>query len=70
MKSLTGRTEVKATVSPAGDVDIQVLRSGCTVHSFSIGREQDIPKSASLSKDKGDVVVVMDGKEVDRIPVV
>lgn len=70
MKSLTGRTEVLASVADAGDVEIMVVREGRMVHSFNIGREQDIPKSGSIRLEKGKVIVTIDGKDVDSIPVV
>lgn len=70
MKSLTGRTVVNASVAPEGDVEITVTREGRTLHSFSIGREQDIPKTAEIRLEKGKVIVTVDNKDVDSIPVV
>ena len=70
LTSLTGRTAVTATVDEAGDVSLTVTREGRTLHSFSIGREQDIPKTASIRKEKGAVIVTVDNKDVDSIPVV
>ena len=75
MKSLTGRTEVDAAIEPNGSVAVFIRRNGQTVHSFSIGREQDIPNGARLEADKkaGVINVFLPGDgdtPSKRIPIV
>lgn len=71
-KSLTGRTVATVSVSERGAVEVTVQRGGQSIHSFSIAGEPDLPKAAGTKVEKVDdeVLVYVDGKVTDRIPVV
>lgn len=70
-KSLTGRTVVEASVAPNGALDVFVSRNGQCIHTFSAGREQDIPNGAKLEVEDGMVNVIDENQRVVRsIPIV
>lgn len=66
MKSLTGRTEIIASVGEKGEVDIKVTRGGMTVNSFSLPREDGIGAADTIEVDKkSNTVSIIDNSGLD-----
>jgi len=67
LKSLTGRTRVVATVSPIGEVAVEVVRNGQTLERLAYGREQDLNRTHRLAREGNVVNVYETGPDGERL---